>query len=100
MQKLISDVSWDLSDKLDELVRQIRAGDYLAAFNNIKEMKYNLQRVDTRLEDCNTILAGYLTVLKNIADEAATETEHKGGLDLGGPQQRPDAVETEDDSND
>ena len=73
LQKLIEEVQWSLSEKLDLLTEQIKSGDFVAAFANIKNMRYNLQRTDTRLEDCSTILTGYLTVLKQLADEAAAE---------------------------
>jgi hypothetical protein len=97
---LISEVSWDLSDKLDELTRQVKSGDYVAAFNNIQEMRYNLQRVDTRLDDCTTILTGYLAVLRDKAREAAeaaTEAERKKEMGLGVRQSKPAAVKPQDD---
>jgi|TARA_R110000824_G_scaffold118535_1_gene270843 hypothetical protein len=100
LQKLIGDVNWELSDKLDELTRQIKSEDYVAAFNNIKEMRYNLHRVDTRLEDCTTILTGFLQVLKNLAEEAAAEAQRKKEMGLGVRQSKPAAVKPQDDSDD
>jgi len=100
LQKLIEEVQWNLSEKLDLLTEQIKSGDFAAAFANIKNMRYNLQRTDTRLEDCNTILTGYLTVLKRLADEAAAEEERKREIGLGVRQSRPGAVKSTDEADD
>ena len=58
LQKLVEEVQWDLSKKLELLTEQVKTGDFAAAFANIKNMRYNLQRTDTRLEDCSSILNG------------------------------------------
>jgi uncharacterized protein (DUF849 family) len=100
LQKLIEEVQWSLSEKLDLLTEQIKSGDFAAAYANIKNMRYNLQRTDTRLEDCNTILTGYLTVLKRLADEAAAEEERKKEMGLGVRQSRPGAVKNTDEVDD
>ena len=83
LEKLIKEVRWDLAEKLDELSNNVSSGDFVSAFKNIKNMRHNLQRTDTRLEDCNTIISGYLTVLKRISDEAEAEEERKASLGLG-----------------
>ena len=80
LQKLIEEVQWELSEKLELLTQQFKSGDFAGAFANIKNMRYNLQRTDTRLEDCGTILTGYLTVLKKLADDAAAEEVRKKEL--------------------
>jgi|TARA_E500000305_G_scaffold110091_1_gene116949 hypothetical protein len=95
LQKLIEEVQWDLSEKLALLTEQVRAGDFAAAFANIKNMRYNLERTDTRLEDCTTILTGYLTLLKKLADEAAAEEQKKKEPGLGVRQSRPGPVKLE-----
>ncbi len=100
LQKLVEEVQWDLSEKLELLAEQIKTGDFATAFANIKNMRYNLQRTDTRLEDCNTILTGYLTVLKRLADEAAAEEERKKQPGLGVRQSRPGAVKNTDAADD
>jgi hypothetical protein len=99
LQKLIEEVQWNLSEKLKLLSEQVKAGDFAAAFTNIKNMRYNLQRTDTRLEDCGTILTGYLTVLKQLADEAAAEEARKKELGLGVRQSHPGSVQHEDGSD-
>ena len=91
LQKLIEEVQWNLSEKLELLEEQIKTGDFATAFANIKNMRYNLQRTDTRLEDCTTILTGYITLLKKLADEAAEE-EAKKSLGLGVRQSHPGAL--------
>jgi len=100
LQKLIEEVQWDLSEKLQLLSEQIKAGDFAPAFANIKNMRHNLQRTDTRLEDCGTILTGYLTVLKQLADEAAAEEARKKELGLGVRQSHPGSVRREDGPDD
>ena len=100
LQKLVEEVQWDLADKLELLTEQIKTGDFATAFANIKNMRYNLQRTDTRLEDCNTILTGYLTVLKQLADEAAAEEARKNEMGLGVRQSRPGPVKTTDAADD
>ncbi len=100
LQKLIQEVQWDLLEKLELLTEQIKAGDFATAFANIKNMRYNLQRTDTRLEDCTSILTGYLTVLKKLADEAAEEEAKKNQMGLGVRQARPGAVRVEDEADD
>jgi hypothetical protein len=95
LQKLIEEVQWDLSEKLHLLEEQVKTGDFAAAFANIKNMRYNLQRTDTRLEDCSTILTGYLTLLKRLADEAAAEEVKKREPGLGVRQSRPGSVKVE-----
>ena len=78
-----------MAEKLELLAEQIKTGDFATAFANIKNMRYNLQRTDTRLEDCNTILTGYLTLLKKLADEAAAEQPVESNLGLGVRQSHP-----------
>ena len=100
LQKLIEEVQWDLSEKLELLTEQIKIGDFAAAFTNIKNTRYNLQRTDARLEDCNSILTGYLTVLKKLADEAAAEDERQKEMGLGVRQSRPGPVKSADEADD
>ena len=100
LQKLVEEVQWDLAEKLELLTEQVKAGDFANAFGNIKNMRYNLQRTDTRLEDCNSILTGYLTVLKKLADEAAAEEAKKSEMGLGVRQSRPGPVKIADAADD
>jgi len=100
LQKLLEEVQWELTEKLESLAEQIKTGDFAAAFANIKNMRYNLQRTDTRLEDCSTILTGYLTVLKRLADEATAEEARKKEIGLGVRQSRPGPVKSVDAADD
>ena len=100
LQKLVEEVQWDLAEKLELLTEQIKTGDFATAFANIKNMRYNLQRTDGRLEDCSSILNGYLTVLKRIADDAAAEEARKQEMGLGVRQSRPGPVKTADAADD
>jgi uncharacterized protein (DUF849 family) len=95
LQKLVEEVQWDLAAKLELLTEQVKTGDFATAYANIKNMRYNLQRTDTRLEDCSSILTGYLTVLKKLADEAEAEEAKKRELGLGVRQSRPGPVKSE-----
>jgi|TARA_E500000305_G_C3903848_1_gene180054 uncharacterized protein (DUF849 family) len=100
LQKLVEEVQWDLSEKLELLTEQVKTGDFAAAFANIKNMRYNLQRTDTRLEDCSSILNGYLTVLKKLADEAAAEEAKRHEIGLGVRQSRPGPTKSTDAADD
>tara|TARA_R100000234_G_scaffold53948_1_gene32348 strand:+ start:175 stop:528 length:354 start_codon:yes stop_codon:yes gene_type:complete len=100
LQKLIEEVQWDLPEKLEALKEQIRAGDFATAFTNIKNMRHNLQRTDARLEDCSSILTGYLAVLKKLADEAAAEEAKRHEIGLGVRQSRPGPAQNTDAADD
>ncbi len=96
LQKLVEEVQWELGEKLELLVNQIKSNEFNAAFANIKNMRYNLQRTDTRLEDCQTILTGYIAVLKNLAEKAAAEEARRREPGLGVRQSRPGAIKNTD----
>jgi hypothetical protein len=100
LQKLLEEVHWDLAEKMQLLTEQLEAGNFADAFSNIKNMRYNLQRTDTRLEDCGSILTGYLIVLKRQADEAAAEEAKKREMGLGVRQSRPGPMKSEDVADD
>jgi ubiquinone biosynthesis protein UbiJ len=97
LQKLVTEVQWDLAEKLIELCDDIEDGRFASAFDNIKNIRHNLQRADTRLEDCASILGGYTVILKNIADKKEEAEEVQ--LGLGVRNSRPAAVKNNE-SND
>ena len=66
---LVKHVQWDLKVILDGLISEINSGDYSAALANIKNIKYNLQRTDSRLEDCRAILSGYINVMQELGKQ-------------------------------
>ena len=74
-QRLIKDVQWDLTQKLDDLVKEIQSGDFGAAFASINNLRHNLQRTNTRLEDCQIILSGFSSILQKMEEEKASAKE-------------------------
>jgi hypothetical protein len=88
LQKLVKRSS-GISEKLELLTEQVKSGDFGCIYANIKNMRYNLQRTDTRLEDCS-ILTGYLTVLKNGCRRSRSRgSEEAKEIGLGVRQSRP-----------
>ena len=73
VEDLLRDVQWDLSGKIEEIIEQVRSGDFSNLGATIKTLRGNLNRVDTRLEDCYTILVGYVKVLNQLTEHAAKE---------------------------
>jgi len=71
VEDLLRDVQWDLLGKIEEIIEQVRSGDFSNLAADIKILRDNLGRTDTRLEDCHTILAGYVNILNQLAVQAA-----------------------------
>jgi len=71
VENLLRDIQWDLSGKLEEIIEMIRSSDYSKLDREIKQLRHNLATVDTRLEDCYTILLGYVKVLRDLAAQRA-----------------------------
>ena len=71
VENLLRDVQWDLSGKIEEIITQVRSGDFSTLAADIKTLRDNLGRTETRLEDCYTILAGYVSILNQLAEKAA-----------------------------
>tara|TARA_R110000824_G_scaffold100287_3_gene238514 strand:- start:6 stop:323 length:318 start_codon:yes stop_codon:yes gene_type:complete len=69
VQNLIRDVEYDLQKALDNLTIVVEAGRYSNACDNILYIRKKLHKVDTRLEDCYTILNGFERVQKKIEEE-------------------------------
>jgi hypothetical protein len=76
---LIKHAQWDLKGILDKLVDEINSGNYSAALKNIKNIRYNLQRADSRLEDCQAILSGYINVLQELAKQQGAHSTLQPG---------------------
>ena len=73
VEDLLRDVQWDLFGKIEEIIEQVRSGDFSKLTTDIKALKNNLGRVDTRLEDCYAILVGYVKVLNQMAEARTAE---------------------------
>ena len=93
LKRLIEEVQWDLTEKLDSLINKIECGDFAGSFLEIKNMRHNLQRTDTRLEDCNTILNGYLLLLEKMSSESKKQDVDVG---LGVRASHPGSVKIQD----
>ena len=75
VENLLRDVQWDLRGKLEEIIMQIRSGDFSNLEVEIKTLRQNLLRVDTRMEDCYKILVGYVQVLNRLTEATAQGME-------------------------
>ena len=75
VENLLRDVQWDLRGKLEEIIAQVRSGDFSSLEVEIKTLRNNLLRVDTRMEDCYKILVGYVQLLNRLAEEKAQEVQ-------------------------
>jgi len=73
VEDLLRDVQWDLFGKIEEIIEQVRSGDFSKLTADINALRNNLGRVDTRLEDCYTILVGYVKVVNQLAAQRAAE---------------------------
>ena len=71
VENLLRDVQWDLVGILEEILKDIHDGDFSSAFGDINNLRKEVQKLDTRLEDCYTILVGYLKVRDQLAQQAA-----------------------------
>jgi len=75
VEDLLRDVQWDLFGKIEEIITQVRSGDFSNLTADIKTLRENLGRTDTRLEDCYTILVGYAKVLNQLAEHRAAAAQ-------------------------
>ena len=73
VENLLRDVQWDLQEKIEEIIGHVRSANYATLDNDIKNLRKNLARVDMRLEDCYTILVGYVKVVREMATQAALD---------------------------
>ena len=75
VENLLRDVQWDLRTRLEGIIAQVASGNFSKLGEDIKSIRSDLVKTDTRLEDCYTILARYVKVLNGLAEQAATPTE-------------------------
>jgi hypothetical protein len=73
VENLLRDVQWDLQEKIEEIIVHVRNANYATLDDDIKNLRKNLARVDMRLEDCYTILVGYVNVVRDMATQAALD---------------------------
>jgi len=71
VEDLLRDVQWDLFGKIEEIIEHLRSGDFSKLDTEMKSLRNNVARLDTRLEDCYTILVGYVNILNQLAAQAA-----------------------------
>ena len=77
VEDLIRDVQWDLFGILENIIKDINAGGFSTVLSDINNLRKNVHRLDTRLEDCYTILGGYLTVRAQLAQQAQATASAK-----------------------
>ena len=88
VEDLLRDVQWDLFGKIEEIIEQVRSGDFSKLTADITSLRNNLGRVDTRLEDCYTILVGYVKVINQLAEQPRAQdgpAAHTASVDQIGP---------------
>tara|TARA_R110000824_G_scaffold13788_3_gene59441 strand:- start:77 stop:433 length:357 start_codon:yes stop_codon:yes gene_type:complete len=85
VEDLLRDVQWDLFGKIEEIIEQLRSGDFPKLDTQMKNLRTNVARLDTRLEDCYTILVGYVNVLNQLAERRAAEEAAGATVDQIGP---------------
>ena len=73
LQNLIRDVGFDLLASLEDIVFEIQNGSASQVGNNITKTRKNLQKVDTRLDDCQNILLGFVKVKNQLREEGESK---------------------------
>tara|TARA_R100000664_G_C2723893_1_gene116451 strand:+ start:228 stop:626 length:399 start_codon:yes stop_codon:yes gene_type:complete len=91
VENLLRDVQWDLSGKIEEIITQVRSGDFSTLAVDIKTLRDNLGRTETRLEDCYAILAGYVSILNQLAEKAAQAAQEAATAQSEEPNSPPAA---------
>jgi len=71
VEKLLRDIEFVFPVSFDSLIGDIHSGEFASVFEKIKSIRKSILKADTRLEDCYTILAGYLKVRDQLAQQAA-----------------------------
>jgi hypothetical protein len=106
VEDLLRDVQWDLFGKIEEIITQVRSGDFSNLTADIKTLRDNLGRADTRLEDCYAILVGYVKVLNQLSEQRAAQAAEESAsisahVEQIGPGHKViSAVTSEDETND
>ena len=75
VENLLRDVQWDLDGRLQHIIELLRHGDFSSLDGEIKTLKKDVMKLDTRLEDCYSILVGYVNVLNDMAAKARDAEE-------------------------
>ena len=99
VEDLIRDVQWDLFGILEDIIKNINAGQLGPALEDIKIVRRNVNRLDTRLEDCYTILIGYIRVLQEL-EAQRREAAKPQVTELGPGALGVAATASENDTND
>jgi len=99
VEDLIRDVQWDLFGILEDIIKDINAGQLGAALEGIKIVRKNVDRLDTRLEDSYTILIGYVRVLQEL-EAQRREAAKPQVTEIGPGHPVAAAAASEDDTND
>ena len=73
VEKLLRDIEFVFPVSFDSLIGDIHSGAFISAFESIKSIRKSILKVDTRLEDCYTILTGYLRVQQQLSETAPAE---------------------------
>jgi len=99
VENLLRDVQWDLVGILEEILKDIQGGDFSSVFGDINNLRTEAQKLDTRLEDCYNILAGYIKVRQQLAEQAQAAAQAEV-TELGPGRKIISAPPREDDTND
>ena len=99
VENLIRDVQWDSFGILENIIKDINAGDFSTVLSDINNLRKHVYRLDTRLEDCHTILGGYLTVRAQLAQRAQAAGQAEV-TELAPGRKIISAPKREDDTND
>ena len=100
VEDLIRDVQWDLLGILENIIKDINAGDFSTVFTDINNLRKHVHKLDTRLEDCYTILGGYLKVRQQLAERAAAAAVEPIVTEIGPGHKLITPPVNEDDIND
>tara|TARA_R110000744_G_scaffold5421_8_gene19183 strand:+ start:1229 stop:1579 length:351 start_codon:yes stop_codon:yes gene_type:complete len=99
VENLLRDVQWDLVGILEEILKDIHVRDFSGVFGDINNLRKEAQKLDTRLEDCYNILAGYAKIRQQLIEQAQA-TSQAEVTELGPGRKIISAVTSEDEAND
>jgi hypothetical protein len=80
MLKLVEKELSETSGKTYNVSNSLRMGDFdgEATMESLHNVRLKMARVDARMEDCMSILSGYLHYLENPPDELPEEEDEEG----------------------
>lgn len=78
VKNLIRDVQ-HLADPqlLDSIIQKIESGSILDSLVSIEALRGDIAKLDVRLEDCQTILSGFLQVATSLANSQQQDRENE-----------------------